>query len=124
MKRRGQSTLEYALIIAVVLGALLAMNHYMRRGVEGKLRSSADSIGDQFSAGKTTYKVTTEQLQPETTVETFGLAVDANGASTSTPVKGVSGYHVDSAGEKQVSATDDAKEKTDTKFSDEKIFDQ
>ena len=28
MKRSGQSTLEYAVIIAVIVGALLAMQHY------------------------------------------------------------------------------------------------
>ncbi len=47
-KRRGQSTLEYALIIAVVVSALLLMQHYVKRGVAGKLRSSSDDIGDQF----------------------------------------------------------------------------
>lgn len=46
--RRGQSTLEYALIIAVVIAGLLMMQYYVKRGYSGKLRSSADDMGEQF----------------------------------------------------------------------------
>ena len=46
--RKAQSTVEYAVLIAVVAGALLAMQIYMKRGAMGKLRSSTDQIGDQL----------------------------------------------------------------------------
>lgn len=46
--KRGQSILEYVIIIVVVVGALIAINIYMKRGVEGKLRESTDQIGEQF----------------------------------------------------------------------------
>ena len=48
--KKGQSTLEYALIITVVVGALVAINVYMKHGVQGKLKESADDIGQQFDA--------------------------------------------------------------------------
>lgn len=51
--RRGQSTLEYAVIIAVVVAALIAMQTYFKRGVQGKLRQATDDIGEQFSPGHT-----------------------------------------------------------------------
>jgi len=47
-KKKGQSTLEYGLIIAVVVAALLAINYYMQKGVHGKLKDSTDQIGRQF----------------------------------------------------------------------------
>lgn len=56
---RGQSTLEYAIIIMVVVGALLAMQIYMKRGLEGKLKDSSDNIGAQYSAGNVTSSHTT-----------------------------------------------------------------
>lgn len=56
--KRAQSTLEYAVIIAVVIAALLAIQIYMKRGVEGKLRESTDSIGEQFDANNTTMNIT------------------------------------------------------------------
>lgn len=52
-RTKGQSMVEYALIITIVALALLAVNIYMKRGVEGKLRDSGDNIGAQFEAGGT-----------------------------------------------------------------------
>lgn len=46
--KRGQSTLEYAIIIAVVIGGLMVMQHYVKRGYSGKLKSSADEMGQQY----------------------------------------------------------------------------
>lgn len=47
-KKRGQSTVEYALIIATVVAGLLVMQHYIKRGFAGRLRSAADDMGEQF----------------------------------------------------------------------------
>jgi len=47
-KRKGQSTLEYALIIAVVVAGLLLMQHYVRRGYAGRLKGASDDMGEQF----------------------------------------------------------------------------
>ena len=49
--RAGQSTLEYAVVIAVIVGALLAMQVYIKRGVQGRFKQASDDIGEQFSAG-------------------------------------------------------------------------
>lgn len=46
--QRGQSTVEYAVVIAVIIAALLAMQIYMKRGTMGKLRDASDQIGEQF----------------------------------------------------------------------------
>ena len=52
---KGQSALEYAILVACIAGALLAMNIFMKRAVGGKIVSSVDSIGTQFdpAEGKT-----------------------------------------------------------------------
>jgi hypothetical protein len=47
-RRQAQSTLEYAILIVIVIAALLSIQVYIKRGVQGKLRSSTDDIGDQF----------------------------------------------------------------------------
>jgi len=49
LNKKAQSTLEYAVIIAVVVGALVAMQFYLKRGLQGRLRQSSDDIGEQFS---------------------------------------------------------------------------
>ena len=52
--KRGQSTLEYALLIAVIVAGLIAMQVYLKRGYQGRLRESTDQIGEQYSPGYTT----------------------------------------------------------------------
>jgi uncharacterized protein (UPF0333 family) len=47
-RKRGQSTLEYALIIAVVVVALIAIVNYMRKAMIGRSKASSDQIGRQF----------------------------------------------------------------------------
>jgi uncharacterized protein (UPF0333 family) len=51
LNRKGQSTLEYAIIVAVIVAGLLAMQFYIKRGWEGKLRAASDNMGEQFDPG-------------------------------------------------------------------------
>jgi len=116
---KGQSTLEYAIIITVVIAGLVAMQHFMRRGVEGKLRESSDRIGEQYVAGKTTTKVTTRQQSSLVTQETFGLDENGNAAGG----QGISRYKVVTPAATRVSNDSDAdKEVTAVKLSDEKLI--
>lgn len=66
-RRGGQSTLEYAVVIAVVVAAAVAMQIYMKRGVQGKLRAATDDIGGQFSP--TAYKGKFETIRRSATEE-------------------------------------------------------
>ena len=52
-RQKGQSTLEYAILIIIIIGALLSIQVYIKRGVQGRLKSATDDIGDQFSVGNT-----------------------------------------------------------------------
>jgi Flp pilus assembly pilin Flp len=79
--RRGQSTLEYAVIIAIVAAGLLAIKIYMGRGLQGKLREATDQIGEQYSARNTTSIINTTQSNTLETVESFGYSknyIDTN----------------------------------------------
>lgn len=52
-KKRGQSTLEYAVLTTVIIAALVSIQTYIKRGVQGRLKSASDDIGDQYSPGNT-----------------------------------------------------------------------
>lgn len=43
ISRRGQSTGEYAILFAIVLGAVVAMQNYIRNRLTGTLRAGADN---------------------------------------------------------------------------------
>ncbi len=69
---KGQSTLEYAVLIIIIIAALLSIQMYIKRGVQGRLKASTDDIGDQFSPDNTNaVKTTFTNVQ---TNETFGVA--------------------------------------------------
>ena len=59
IKLRGQSTAEYAILIAVVIGALIAMQTYVKRGLQGRVKDGVDMLADETSD-----LGTTEQYEP------------------------------------------------------------
>lgn len=78
LNKKAQSTLEYALLIGVIVAGLIAMQLYLKRGYQGKLRESSDQIGAQYSPSWTTGKstvtkesTTTESVQNKVTRTEF-----------------------------------------------------
>lgn len=61
-KRKGQSVLEYIILIVIIIAALLTLQVYMKRGVQGRLGSATDDIGDQYSGSPLAnyYKIKTK----------------------------------------------------------------
>ena len=58
-KNKGQSTLEYAILIVVVIMALIGVQGYISRAVQGRQRDASDQIGEQFHAGSAWTNITT-----------------------------------------------------------------
>lgn len=80
-KKIAQSTLEYAILIVIVAIALLATQAYIKRGVAGRLKSSADEIGEQFSAQQSTITI-------NTTTGSHSNEIATGATQTSTILKG------------------------------------
>lgn len=91
---KAQSTLEYAVLIAVIVAVLLAMQIYMKRASEGKLKESADRIGDQFEIGKTESVETTTTSGTTTQVVSSGVTTSNTEGEqiTQTSSENVEGY--------------------------------
>lgn len=79
LNKRGQSTLEYGVIVAVIVAALLAMQFYLKRGVQGKLKQAADDTGEQYTPLNTTSNTTTT-----TTVNSTETVVGGSNPTTTT----------------------------------------
>lgn len=79
LNRKGQSTLEYTIIIAVVVAAILVMQNYVKRAVQGRARDASDDIGSQYSID-TTGSSTTNRFA--STNETIGAGGTGDGLIT------------------------------------------
>ncbi len=121
-QKKGQSTLEYAVLVVVIVAALLAIKIYMGRGVQGKLRESVDQIGEQYSAEDTTYKVSTEQGREAKTKETFGVKVGSWAGEAGAKDQGLSYYEVVSPADTTRKTEAGGEEKIDTTVADESLF--
>ena len=48
LRKKGQSTVEYVILFIVLMGALLTMQSYIKRGLQGRWKESMDDFGDQY----------------------------------------------------------------------------
>lgn len=69
----AQLSLEYAVLIVCIVLALVAMQVYISRSIQGKMKDSVESIGgEQYAPGNTTSNsVLSFNYDTNTTVNTF-----------------------------------------------------
>ncbi len=48
MTNDGQSLIEYSVLTIVILAVFLAMNMYVKRGIQGRWKAAVDEFGDQY----------------------------------------------------------------------------
>lgn len=65
--RRGQNTAEYAILIGVIVAAAIAMQVYVRRGMQARVKDSVDwtkTADLQSGTGATIFNQTLGQYEP------------------------------------------------------------
>jgi len=77
MKRKGQATLEYVVVIAVAAAALLTMTNYIKRGMQGRLRATITKIADNPEYSFDQLKLQPHLLIGKTYIEKEDLDVRA-----------------------------------------------
>ncbi|MCX5705561.1 MAG: hypothetical protein NTZ92_05865 [Candidatus Omnitrophica bacterium] len=87
--RKGQSILEYSILLAVVIAVLLIMQAFVKRGYQGSLKASADKMGEQFSASSTTIKEKQEMKGDQDVITEVGTTGDVMGQFSSVIPTGV-----------------------------------
>jgi uncharacterized protein (UPF0333 family) len=50
LNKKGQNTAEYAILIALVIGAAVAIQTYVKRGIQGRVRDEVADMATQTSA--------------------------------------------------------------------------
>lgn len=46
--KKGQTAIEYVVLIIIVIGSFIAIQNYVKRGVQGRWRDAVDGLGDQY----------------------------------------------------------------------------
>ena len=49
---KAQTTLEYAILLIIIIGAFLAMQTYIKRGFQGRWKTTMDDFADQYDPNK------------------------------------------------------------------------
>jgi len=62
LRNRGQSTGEYAVLFALVLGAVIAMQNYVRNRIAGGIRDQADAYQTALNAAPFTPATSSDQI--------------------------------------------------------------
>ncbi|MCM8790021.1 MAG: hypothetical protein NC916_03280 [Candidatus Omnitrophica bacterium] len=52
--KKAQSSLEFIITVTVIIAALLCMQVYLKRALQGSYRSSADQLGERYDPKNTT----------------------------------------------------------------------
>jgi len=75
LNKRAQTTAEYAILIAIVIGAVVAMQIYVRRGLQGRMKAVVDdtTLGGQLNG--------TDIFANVTQYEPYYQAVDTQSSS-------------------------------------------
>lgn len=60
--KKGQSVLEFSVLIVIVVGAFIAMQFYVKRGIQGRWKTSIDDFGDQYDPRFTNSNVVYKML--------------------------------------------------------------
>lgn len=83
--KKGQTLQEYVILLALVATAFIAMQVYMRRGIQGRLRDLANQISPkQYEPTDTTSKTSVSRVGSSTEKENLGTYTNTGKDTTTT----------------------------------------
>ncbi|MFH1397226.1 MAG: hypothetical protein ABIH27_01575 [Candidatus Omnitrophota bacterium] len=66
--RKGQSVLEFTMVVFACIVALIAMQVYVKRSMQGRLRNLGDELGQHYAPRNTGSNIITTQFGSTTTI--------------------------------------------------------
>ena len=77
-KRRGQSTAEYAILIMLVIGAVIAMQTYAQRALQARVRDASVYLANQTNNQGIAGLGDVQQYEPYYRKEVYDIHRDSN----------------------------------------------
>ena len=63
-QKRAQSTAEYVVVLGLIVAAVVAMQTYIKRGFQGRIRQAVDYVGYAGEAGNGVVDFSGNQYEP------------------------------------------------------------
>ena len=60
--QKGQSAVEFTVLLIIIMSVLIAMNFYVKRGIQGRWKSTLDDFGEQYDPRLANANVVTRVL--------------------------------------------------------------
>jgi len=100
--RKAQNTMEYALLIAVVIGVFSAMQLYMRRGMQARLKAGSDNMSMVVLKGTEAEGKAGEVFGTETQYEPYYITKGSATYTTASSEGTERGVSTEAGGKKEV----------------------
>jgi hypothetical protein len=81
MKNIAQTTIEYVVMFSLIVAALFAMQVYLKRGIAGKMRSSADEVGGGFFYSPGAMQDSTTTINTVVSTQSSSKVTDVTGST-------------------------------------------
>jgi len=78
--KKAQSTAEYAILFALVVGAVVAMQVYTKRGIQGRIKDVVDHTGQAQDVGGQNLSLSGDQYEPYYLVSTSNMTQNVTGS--------------------------------------------
>lgn len=80
LNKKAQSTAEYVIVLGLIVAAVMAMQTYVKRGLQGRIRDAVDFVGSSANTTAGVVNFTGDQYEP------YYLSTDFNTSRTSKEV--------------------------------------
>ena len=81
MKNTAQTTIEYVIMFSLIVAALFAMQVYLKRGIAGKMRSSADEVGGGLVYSPGAMQGSTTTINTTVSTQSSSKVMDVTGST-------------------------------------------
>jgi Flp pilus assembly pilin Flp len=80
--KKAQTTAEYAILVALVVGAVVTMQVYIKRGLQGRIRDVVDHAGTSGEIAGSSFSFSGNQYEPYYTSSNVTTSQDTGETKT------------------------------------------
>lgn len=84
LNKKAQSTAEYVIVLGIIVAAVMAMQTYIKRGFQGRMKQAVDFVDNGGQSGNNVVTFTDLQYEPYYLTSDFSSQRTSNESETMT----------------------------------------